>query len=104
MKVNFIDQEVDVEIDSFDWDDFELQVLQDDVAVGMYMDQLVEVDRDMYEFLNAPENNQEPWEMGDTHEYLEGGLTHDKQRDLQKWQHRMRQEEDFNGPNKTLGV
>ena len=64
MKVNFIDQEVDVEIDSFDWDDFELQVLQDDVAVGMYMDQLVEVDRDMYEVLNAPENNQEPWEMG----------------------------------------
>ena len=104
MKVKFIDQEIEVEIDDFDWDDFELQELVDDVAVGMYLDQLVEVDRELYEFLNAPENNQEPWEMGDTHEYIQGGLTYDKEGDFMKFQKKIKQREDFYGPNGTNGV
>ena len=104
MLVNYIDQEVEVDIDPFDWDDFELKELVDNVAVGMFNDQLVEIDRDMYEFMTAPENNQAPHEMGDTHEYIQGGLTYDKDRSFIEFQKKMRQEEDFKGPNKTLGV
>ena len=35
-------------------------------------------DKDVNDFLNDPANNQEPHEMGDTHEYIKGGLTYDK--------------------------
>tara|TARA_R110000751_G_scaffold96765_2_gene188627 strand:- start:1498 stop:1863 length:366 start_codon:yes stop_codon:yes gene_type:complete len=35
-------------------------------------------DEDVMEFLNDPANNKEPNEMGDTHEYIKGGLTYDK--------------------------
>ena len=104
MKVYFIDQDIEVEMDDFDWDDFELQELVDDVAAGMYLDHWVEIDRELYEFLNAPENNQEPWEMGDTHEYLQGGLSYDKEGDFMKFQKKIKQREDFLGPNEINGV
>ena len=104
MKVRYIDQEIEVEHDSFNWDDFDLLEVDEDFAVGTYMDQLIEIDRDMYEFLNASENNKAPHEMGDTHEYIQGGLTYDKDRSFVEFQKKMRQEEDFKGPNKTLGV
>ena len=91
MLVKYIDQEVEVDIDPFDWDDFELKELVDNVAVGMFNDQLVEIDRDMYEFMNAPENNQEPWEMGDTHEYIQGGLTYDKEQDFKSFQKKIKE-------------
>ena len=32
-------------------------------------------------FLNDPANNKEPHEMGDTHEYIQGGLTRSKEKD-----------------------
>jgi hypothetical protein len=42
--------------------------------------------------------------MGDTHEYIQGGLTFDKDQSFIKFQKKMQQEEDFLGPNKTIGV
>lgn len=94
MLVKYIDQEVEVDIDPFDWDDFELKELVDNVAVGMFNDQLVEIDRDMYEFMNALENNQEPWEMGDTHEYIQGGLTYDKEQSFKSFQKKIKEREE----------
>ena len=64
------------------------------VAVGMFNDQLVEIDRDMYEFMHAPENNQEPWEMGDTHEYIQGGLTYDKKQSFKSFQKKIKEREE----------
>ena len=94
MLVNYIDQEVEVDIDPFDWDDFELKELVDNVAVGMFNDQLVEIDRDMYEFMTAPENNQSPHEMGDTHEYIKGGLTYDKEQGFKSFQKKIKEREE----------
>lgn len=45
-------------------------------AVGTFI--VEQADKDVKDFLNAPENNKEPHEMGDTHEYLKGGLSYDK--------------------------
>ena len=43
--------------------------------------------------------------MGDTHEYIQGGLTYDKEGDFMKFQKKIQErEEDFKGPNKNLGV
>ena len=36
-------------------------------------------DKDVFDFLNDPANNKEPHEMGDTHEYIKGGLTMPKE-------------------------
>jgi|TARA_R110000851_G_C12774992_1_gene534637 hypothetical protein len=37
-----------------------------------------ELDEDVQAFLEHPANNKEPHEMGDTHEYIQGGLTRAK--------------------------
>ena len=102
MLVRYIDQEIEVDIDPFDWDDFELNELVDNVAVGMFNDQLVEIDRDMYEFMNAPENNKEPNEMGDTHEYIQGGLTHDKDKGLTNFLNKLPETDPWTGERNPL--
>ena len=38
-------------------------------------EQILLLQKEVNNFLNDPANNQEPWEMGDTHEYIMGGLT-----------------------------
>ena len=45
-----------------------------------------EEDDDVVEFLNDPANNKEPNEMGDTHEYIKGGLTHDADESFKAFQ------------------
>ena len=42
-------------------------------------EQILLLQKEVNDFLNDPANNQEPWEMGDTHEYLMGGLTMPKE-------------------------
>ena len=41
-------------------------------------EQIISITKEVDDFLNHPDNNQEPHEMGDTHEYLMGGLTTSK--------------------------
>lgn len=107
MKVEYIDQEIILDIDDFDFDLFDLDKREDGQVLGNYHGEYVAIDIDDFEveeFLNAPENNQAPHEMGDMHEYIQGGLTYDKDQSFIKFQKKMQQEEDFLGPNKTNGV
>ena len=48
-----------------------------------------EEDDDVVEFLNDPANNKEPNEMGDTHEYIKGGLTHDADESFKAFQNKI---------------
>ena len=48
-----------------------------------------EEDDDVVEFLNDPANNKEPNEMGDTHEYIKGGLTHDIDESFKAFQNKI---------------
>ena len=108
MKIEYIDQLITLDVDDFDFELFDLDKKEDGQALGHYHGEYVAIDLDDYEleeFLNAPENNQEPWEMGDTHEYIQGGLSYDKDGDFMKFQKKIqKREEDLKGPNKNLGV
>tara|TARA_R110000765_G_scaffold228662_1_gene332331 strand:+ start:1209 stop:1571 length:363 start_codon:yes stop_codon:yes gene_type:complete len=42
-------------------------------------EETIEEDVELNDFLNDPANNKEPHEMGDTHEYIKGGLTMPKE-------------------------
>ena len=46
---------------------------------GIVAEQILLLQKEVNDFLNDPSNNQEPWEMGDTHEYIMGGLTMPKE-------------------------
>ena len=52
-------------------------------------EQILISDKSVDDFLNAPENNQTPYEMGDTHEYIKGGLTYDKDGGFNNFQKQM---------------
>jgi len=52
------------------------------------------INKEVKEFLNAPENNKEPWEIGDLYEHIKGGLTYDKENSFIKFQKKMN-EKDF---------
>ena len=52
-------------------------------------------DKDVNDFLNDPANNQEPHEMGDTHEYIKGGLTYDKDESFKAFQNKMKQNDEW---------
>ena len=54
-----------------------------------------ENDKDVNDFLNDPANNQEPHEMGDTHEYIKGGLTYDKDESFKVFQNKMKQNDEW---------
>jgi hypothetical protein len=41
-------------------------------------EQIISINKAVDNFLNDPANNKEPHEMGDTHEYIMGGLTTSK--------------------------
>ena len=47
-----------------------------------------ELDEDAQAFLEDPANNKEPHEMGDMHEYIQGGLTHDKEESFKAFQNK----------------
>ena len=42
-------------------------------------EQILSMDKAIFDFLNDPANNKEPHEMGDMHEYIQGGLTMPKE-------------------------
>jgi len=52
-------------------------------------EQILISNKSVDDFLNAPENNQTPYEMGDTHEYIKGGLTYDKDGGFNNFQKQM---------------
>jgi hypothetical protein len=107
MKIEYIDQLITLDVDDFDFDLFDLDKKEDGQVLGNYHGEYVAIDIDDYEleeFLNAPENNQAPHEMGDMHEYVKGGLSYDKDNDFMKFQKKIQQREDLHGPNNNLGV
>jgi hypothetical protein len=107
MKIEYIDQLITLDVDDFDFDLFDLDKKEDGQVLGNYHGEYVAIDIDDYEleeFLNAPENNQAPHEMGDMHEYIKGGLSYDKDNDFMKFQKKIQQHEDLHGPNSNLGV
>ena len=48
-------------------------------------------DKDIMDFLNAPANNKELNEMGDTHEYIRGGLSYDRSEGFKAFQAKQNQ-------------
>jgi len=56
-------------------------------------------DKDVAEFLNAPSNNQEPWEMGDEHKH-HNGLSYDKDGGLKSFMRRDNNNSDNNDDGK----
>ena len=48
-------------------------------------EQIISTSKAVDDFLNDPANNKESHEMGDTHEYIMGGLTYDKEGDFKKY-------------------
>ncbi len=48
-------------------------------------EQILILDKELEDFLNDPANNKEPHEIGDTHEYIMGGLSYDKDGDFIKF-------------------
>tara|TARA_Y100000114_G_scaffold136340_1_gene137766 strand:+ start:62 stop:370 length:309 start_codon:yes stop_codon:yes gene_type:complete len=97
MKIEYIDQLITLDVDDFDFELFDLDKKEDGQALGHYHGEYVAIDLDDYEleeFLNASENNQAPHEMGDMHEYIQGGLTYDKDGDFMKFQKKIQAREE----------
>ena len=52
-------------------------------------EQIISTSKAVDDFLNDPANNKESHEIGDTHEYIMGGLTYDKEGDFKKFQNKI---------------
>jgi len=60
-------------------------------------------DKDVQEFLEWADKPG-PWSKEDDEIYTVGGLTADKDRDFQKFQNKIKEREDFEGPNAGKGI
>jgi len=52
-------------------------------------EQIIILDKEVNNFLNDPANNKKLNEMGDTHKYLQGGLSYDKEGNFKKFQNKI---------------
>jgi len=105
MLVRYIDQEIEmkIELDNFDWDLFDFEKYDDDMAMGYYCGDYVEIEKDVYDFLNAPENNKEPHEMGDTHTNKHhNGLSYDKDKGLTNFHKNLPEMDPWTGDRNPL--